>query len=59
MRSYAARAMIDFGRVMARAGGDPSEVLQGARRILVECDAQVFLFEVDAVLAELRRASGL
>ena len=54
MRVFAARAMVDLGRAMAHAGQDPAEVLERARDILTECDAQLFLFEVDEVLAALR-----
>ena len=54
MRVYAARAMVDLGRAMAHAGEDPAEVLDRAREILTECDAQLFLFEVDEVLAAVR-----
>jgi hypothetical protein len=32
---------------MARAGEDPNDVLDRARQILVECDAVLFLPEVD------------
>jgi class 3 adenylate cyclase/tetratricopeptide (TPR) repeat protein len=49
MRIFAARAMGDLGRTMARAGEDPSEVLKRAREILTECDAQLYLPEVDVV----------
>jgi hypothetical protein len=52
MRMYAARAMVDLGRAMARAGQDPHDVLDRARQILIECDAGLFLFEVDEVTAE-------
>ena len=52
MRVYAARAMVDLGRAMTRAGEDPREVLERARAILTECDAHLFLFEVDEALAE-------
>jgi hypothetical protein len=52
IRVYAARAMVDLGRAMARTGRDPREVLERARVILTECDANLFLFEVDEVLAE-------
>jgi hypothetical protein len=45
--------MVDLGRAMAHAGQDPAEVLERARDILTECDAQLFLFEVDEVLAAL------
>jgi class 3 adenylate cyclase/tetratricopeptide (TPR) repeat protein len=54
MRIFAARAMVDLGRAMARAGEDPREVLERARDILTECDARLFLFEVDEALAEAR-----
>lgn len=50
MRLYAARAMVDLGRAMVHAGQDPREVLERAREILTECDAGVFLFEVDEVV---------
>jgi hypothetical protein len=55
MRVYAARATVDLGRAMAEAGEDPAELLESARAMLTECDAQLFLFEVDEVLAGLRR----
>ena len=42
--------MVDLGRAMARAGHDPREVLERARDILTECDARLFLFEVDEAL---------
>lgn len=51
MRLYAARAMVDLGRAKVRARQDPREVLERARDILTECDARLFLFEVDEVLA--------
>jgi len=54
MRVFAARAMVDLGRAMTHAGEDPAEVLDRAREILIECDAQLFLFEVEEVLAALR-----
>jgi class 3 adenylate cyclase/tetratricopeptide (TPR) repeat protein len=52
MRMYAARAMVDLGRAMARAGEDPHDVLDHARQILIECDARLFLVEVDEATAE-------
>jgi class 3 adenylate cyclase/tetratricopeptide (TPR) repeat protein len=52
MRLYAGRAMVDLGRAMARAGQDPHDVLDRARQILIDCDAGLFLFEVDPVTAE-------
>jgi tetratricopeptide (TPR) repeat protein len=53
MRVYAARAMVDLGRAMARAGDDPREILERAREILTECDARLFLDQVDEALADL------
>jgi class 3 adenylate cyclase/tetratricopeptide (TPR) repeat protein len=53
MRLIQARAMVDLGRAMTRAGGDPRELLERARALLFECDARLFLFEVDEALAEL------
>jgi hypothetical protein len=55
MRMHAARAMVDLSRAMARAGQDPHDVLDRARQILIECDANLFLFEVDEVTAEPAR----
>jgi len=52
MRIYAARAMVDLARAMTRTGGDPNEALDRAREILVDCDARLFLFEVDEVTAD-------
>jgi hypothetical protein len=51
MRLFAARAMVDLGRAMIRTGQDPREVLERARAILFECDAKLFLFEVDEAFA--------
>ena len=53
MRMHAARAMVDLGRAMTRVGEDARPVLERAREILLECDARLFLAEVDDVLAEL------
>jgi hypothetical protein len=53
MRLAAARAMVDLGRAMSRAGDDPREILARAREILTQCDARLFLFEVDEAVAEL------
>jgi class 3 adenylate cyclase/tetratricopeptide (TPR) repeat protein len=49
----AARARVDLARAMAAVGEDPREVLEQARRVLLECDARAYLFEVDDALAEL------
>ena len=46
----AARAMVDVGRAMARVGEDPGDILKRARQILLECDAQLFLSEVDRAM---------
>jgi tetratricopeptide (TPR) repeat protein len=53
MRLPAARAMVDQACAMVQLGEDPTELLQQARKIMVECDANLFLFEVDEVLAQL------
>jgi len=53
LRIDAARAMVDLARAMARVGEDPRPTLGRAREILLECDARLFLFEVDEALAEL------
>ena len=58
MRVYAARAMVDLGRAMARAGQDPHDVLDRAGQVLIECDAGLFLFEVDEVTAESALPAG-
>ncbi|HEU4354041.1 MAG TPA: tetratricopeptide repeat protein [Actinomycetota bacterium] len=55
LRIDAARAMIDLGRAMARAGEDPRPVLERARAILLQCDARAFLPEVDRAETELGR----
>jgi class 3 adenylate cyclase/tetratricopeptide (TPR) repeat protein len=52
MRLYAGRSMVDLGRAMAQAGQDPRGVLERARDLLTECDARLFLFEVDEVTAD-------
>jgi class 3 adenylate cyclase/tetratricopeptide (TPR) repeat protein len=51
MRLFAARAMVDLGRAMTRTGEDPREVLERARELLLECDAPLFLSEVEEALA--------
>ena len=51
MRVHGGRAMIDLGRVMARTGKDPRQILDQAREILTDCDARLFLAEVDEVAA--------
>jgi class 3 adenylate cyclase/tetratricopeptide (TPR) repeat protein len=48
----AARAMVDLGRVTARAGEDGRPLFERARQILLECDARAFLFEVEDAIAE-------
>lgn len=51
MRPYAARALVDLGHAMVRAGQDPRAELDRARELLLACDARLFLFEVDEVTA--------
>lgn len=51
LRLDAARARIDLGRMLAAAGEDSIPTLTTARRMLAECDAGLFLHEVDAALA--------
>jgi class 3 adenylate cyclase/tetratricopeptide (TPR) repeat protein len=53
LRIDAARAMVDLGRAMTRLGEDASPVLDRAREILLECDARLFLSEIDNELADL------
>ena len=38
---------------MTRAGEDPHELLERARSILLECDANLFVVEVDEALTEV------
>ena len=51
-RVHAARAMVDLGHAMVRASQDPRDVLERARAMLTECDARLFLFEVDEAMAD-------
>ncbi len=53
LRIDAARALVDLGRAMARLGEDPRATFDRARGLLVECDAQAFLFEVEDAIADL------
>jgi class 3 adenylate cyclase/tetratricopeptide (TPR) repeat protein len=53
MRIDAARAMVDLARAMARLGEDGRPTLERARALLLECDAQLFVPQVDRALAEL------
>jgi class 3 adenylate cyclase/tetratricopeptide (TPR) repeat protein len=48
-----ARARLDLGRAMARAGQDPGPTFERARELLVGCGAGLFLPEVDAEIAGL------
>jgi predicted ATPase/class 3 adenylate cyclase len=50
MRPFKARAMVDLGRAMTSNDQDAREVLERARAILLECDAKLFLREVDEAL---------
>jgi len=45
--------MVDLAYAMIQVGEDPHAVLERARGIMLECDAKLFLFEIDEVLAEL------
>jgi tetratricopeptide (TPR) repeat protein len=53
MRIDAARAMVDLARAKARVGEDGRPTLERARALLLECDAKLFLVEVDEALAEV------
>jgi tetratricopeptide (TPR) repeat protein len=53
LRVRTAQALIDLGRARARMGEDARPTLARARELLVACDAQLFLLDVDAALAEL------
>jgi class 3 adenylate cyclase/tetratricopeptide (TPR) repeat protein len=53
MRLYSPRTMVDLARAMIQVSEDPRDVLERARGIMLECDAKLFLFEIDEVLAEL------
>ena len=44
--------MVDLGHAMVRASQDPRDVLERARAMLTECDARLFLFEVDEAMAD-------
>jgi class 3 adenylate cyclase len=49
-----ARALIDLGRAMRRAGEDPALAFDRARELLIACDAGLFVPEVDSEIAGLR-----
>jgi len=53
LRIDTARAIVDLARVVARVGEDPQPKLVAARDLLLECDAGVFLPDVDAAIADL------
>jgi class 3 adenylate cyclase/tetratricopeptide (TPR) repeat protein len=50
LRIDAARAMLDLGRAMRRVSEDPRATFERAREILIACDAQPWLDEVEAEL---------
>ena len=50
-RVHLARALLDLGRAMRRAGEDPRGIFTRARELLIECDAQLFVREADEELA--------
>jgi tetratricopeptide (TPR) repeat protein len=45
------RALLDLGRAERRAGKDPRATFERARELLIECDACLFLPEVEAELS--------
>jgi class 3 adenylate cyclase/tetratricopeptide (TPR) repeat protein len=47
-----ARCLVDVARAEARLGRDPRPTLGRAREILVDCDAKLFIPEVDAAIEE-------
>jgi predicted ATPase/class 3 adenylate cyclase len=47
-RVDAGRALLDLGRALRAAGRDPSDAFERGRRLFVECDAQLFVTQVDA-----------
>ena len=51
MRVDQARAMLELGRAMRRAGEDLRGIFTRARQLLIECDAQLFVCEADEELA--------
>ena len=51
LRIMEARALTDLGEALVRAGRDPRPALGQARELLVACDAQIYLPQVDALLA--------
>ncbi len=46
-----ARVLADLGDALVRAGQDPRPALEQARDLLVECDARIYLPEVETLLA--------
>ena len=53
LRVMQARVLADLGEALVRAGEDPRPTLERARDLLVECDARIYLPEVDALLAHI------
>jgi class 3 adenylate cyclase/tetratricopeptide (TPR) repeat protein len=45
-----ARALLDLGRAMRRAGQDPRATFERARELFLECDAQLFVPQAEAEL---------
>ncbi len=58
LRIFGARAEIDLARAMVRLDQDASEILARARSELLECDAQLFLYEVDEVASAAAATSA-
>ena len=53
LRIDAACPMVDVARATALLGEDARPALERARQIMLECDARLWLPEVDRALAEL------
>jgi tetratricopeptide (TPR) repeat protein len=53
MRVHLARGLIDLGRAQARLGRDGRSSFERARDLLIACDAQLYLPDVEEALAAL------
>ena len=51
MKILQAQALMDLGRAEARLGRDPRSSFERARDLLIACDAQLYLPEVEEALA--------
>ncbi len=54
MKILQAQALMDLGRAEARLGRDPRSSFERARDMLIACDAQLYLPEVEEALAAAR-----